>query len=551
LLDESLLQTSNKDFPSRASRSFDTFMRDSGMDYMAPDPKVDAFESQLEAPKAKFLQQTSSSGWSAEDTLVVKRAMKLASAFVQSRQAQGYNPAYASQSGEIFGVLKQMREEMENDLSETQKTEMLRAEDFADLRAAKNEEITSAEKMEEEKEDLLANQDNELAEAKEDLGQEEATLAENKQFLANVEVTCAKADKNYDARKNDRLNELTAIADTINILTGDEARDAMTGTFNFLQVSSTAHGQARRVASETLRRAATAARDPALSVLATSVELDAFTKVKKAIDDMVSILKQQQEDEVKKVDYCKTELQSNEMATAKKTTQQEDLVAKIDTLENAIKTLESEIADAKAEIAKNEVDLQRATQERKAENQEFQKTVADQLMTIEVLDKALQRLATYYDLVQTKGTSWIQRQTPPVPEMEYKKNKGSTGVMEMVEKLIYDSRELVSESKKSESDAQASYETLIADTNGAIAALQKEIVSKTDAHGEARKDRREAKSDLADTMKELEELAKYNAELHGECDYVLKNFDVRQQARAAEIKALQEAKQILNGATLN
>merc|ERR1712194_283145 len=125
------------------------------------------------------------------------------------------------------------------------------------------------------------------------------------------------------------------------------------------------------------------------------------------------------------------------------------------------------------------------------------------------------------------------------------------GVMEMVEKLIYDSRELVSESKKSESDAQASYETLIADTNGAIAALQKEIVSKTDAHGEARKDRRETKSDLADTMKELEELAKYNAELHGECDYVLKNFDVRQQARAAEIKALQEAKQILNGATLN
>merc|ERR1712085_92708 len=283
-----------------------------------------------------------------------------------------------------------------------------------------------------------------------------------------------------------------------------------------------------------------------------SVELDAFTKVKKAIDDMISILGQQQKDEVKKTNYCKSELQTNEMATAKKTTQQEDLMANIDKLENEIKTLESEIADAKAAIAKNEVDLQRASQERKAENQEHQKVVADQLMTIQVLDKALQRLATYYDLVQTgKGTSWIQRQTPPVPEMEYKKNKGSTGVMEMVEKLIYDSRELVSESKKSENDAQSAYETLIADTNDAVAALQKAIVSKMDAKNEAHKDRREAKSDLADTMKELEGLAKYNAELHGECDYVLKNFDVRQQGRAEEIKALQEAKQILNGATLN
>merc|ERR1712194_646468 len=400
----------------------------------------------------------------------------------------------------------------------------------------------------------LANQDNQLAEAKEDLGQEQATLAENKKFLANVGETCAQADKNYAARKNDRLNELTAIADTVGILQSDEARDAMSGTFNFLQVSSAARGQVRqrRAAADTLRRAATAARDPALSVLATSVELDAFTKVKKAIDGMISILGQQQKDEVKKTNYCKSELQTNEMATAKKTTQQEDLMANIDKLENEIKTLESEIADAKAAIAKNEVDLQRASQERKAENQEHQKVVADQLMTIQVLDKALQRLATYYDLVQTgKGTSWIQRQTPPVPEMEYKKNKGSTGVMEMVEKLIYDSRELVSESKKSENDAQSAYETLIADTNDAVAALQKAIVSKMDAKNEAHKDRREAKSDLADTMKELEGLAKYNAELHGECDYVLKNFDVRQQGRAEEIKALQEAKQILNGATLN
>merc|ERR1712194_600048 len=127
---------------------------------------------------------------------------------------------------------------------------------------------------------------------------------------------------------------------------------------------------------------------------------------------------QQQKDEVKKTNYCKAELQTNEMATARKTTQQEDLLAKIDKLENEIKTLESGIAAAKPAIAKNEVDLQRASQERKAENQEHQKVVADQLMTIEVLDKALQRLATYYDLVQTKtskGTSWIQRQTPPVP----------------------------------------------------------------------------------------------------------------------------------------
>jgi len=552
---ESLVQTSEKEFPSKASRSLDTFLRDTGLDDMAVDAKIEAADSQ---PKAKFLSKggallSTEVGWSPEDTAVVKRALTSANSFVQSRQ--GYYPAYSSQSGEINGVLKQLKEEMEGDLSEAQKTEMRRAEDFADLRAAKTEEITSGEKMEEEKEDLLANQDNLLAEAKEDLGQEEATLAENKKFLANVEETCAKADKNYDARKDSRLKEMAAISETIDILTGDEARDAMSGTFNFLQVSRVqGQSQQRRAAADALRKAAKVSQDPQLSVLATSVELDAFTKVKKAIDDMIGILKQQQEDEVKKTNFCKKELQSNEMATAKKTTEQEDLLAKIDKLENEIKTLEAEIADAKSAIAKAEVDLQRASQTRKAENQDFQKVIADQTMTIEVLHKALDRLATYYDLVQVKtnkGSSWIQRQTPPVPEMEYKKNKGAGGVMEMIEKLVYDSRELMAASKKSEMDAQGAYEQLISETNDSVAALQKSIVSKTDARNDARKDRREAKSDLSDAMKELEELAKYNAELHAECDYVLKNFDLRQQARAAEITALQEAKQILNGATLN
>jgi len=557
---ESLVQTSEKEFPSKASRSLDNFMRDTGLDDMTLDAKVEAMDSQPNPSvgKAKFLSKggallSTEVGWSPDDTAVVKRALTSANAFVQSRQ--GYYPAYSSQSGEIFGVLKQLKEEMEGDLSEAQKTDLRRADEFADLRAAKTEEITSGEKMEEEKEDQLANQDNLLAEAKEDLGQEEATLSENKKFLANVEETCAQADKNYDSRKDSRLKEMAAIAETIDILTGDEARDAMSGTFNFLQVSRE-QGQSlqRRAAADTIRKAATMSQDPQLSVLATSVELDAFTKVKKAIDDMIGILKQQQDDEVKKQDYCKSELQSNEMATAKKTTEQEDLVAKIDKLDNEIKTLESEIADAKGAIAKAEVDLQRASQGRKEENLDFQKVIADQTMTIEVLHKALDRLATYYDLVQVntrKGTSWIQRQAPPVPEMEYKKSKGAGGVMEMIEKLVYDSRELMAGSKKSEMDAQAAYEQLISETNDSVAQLQKDIVSKTDARNDARKDRREAKSDLSDAMKELEELAKYNAELHTECDYVLKNFDLRQQARAAEISALQEAKQILNGATLN
>merc|ERR1719316_462544 len=167
-------------------------------------------------------------------------------------------------------------------------------------------------------------------------------------------------------------------------------------------------------------------------------------------------------------------------------------------------------------------------------------------MTIEILLKAMERLAQFYDaqLIQAK------KQTPPVAQMEYKPNAGASGIMSMIEKLIYDAKDLVAASKKAESEAQTAYEQLVADTNQSQADLAQAVVEKTKAKAKANKDKLGAESDLMDTVDELEGLHKYEADVHEECDYVLKNFGARQQARGDEIEALQQAKQILDGANL-
>merc|ERR1719469_149560 len=228
-----------------------------------------------------------------------------------------------------------------------------------------------------------------------------------------------------------------------------------------------------------------------------------------------------------------------------------DLEARIAELAENIKALEDAIANSKSQIAQLQMDLQRSSEDRKAENMDFQKTVADQTVTIEVLNVALDRLATYYDLLQQHAMGRAGRQTPPVPQMEYKPSKGSSGVMQMIEKLVYDAKELRADSVKAESDAQAAYEQNVADTNDSVADLQKQIVEQTGAKVQAEKDKLETESDHTDTVKNLEELAKYNTELHAECDYLLKNFNSRQTERAEEIEALQQAKQILSGASLS
>mmetsp|Transcript_37194 Transcript_37194/g.55476 ORF Transcript_37194/g.55476 Transcript_37194/m.55476 type:complete len:407 (+) Transcript_37194:1-1221(+) len=406
--------------------------------------------------------------------------------------------------------------------------------------------------MSEQKEDQLADTVNALAEAKEDHAQEQATLAEDQQFLANLKATCADADKNYQERKTARQNEMTAVSETIKILQSDEARDAMSSTYSsFLQTGSSSVDKKRAEAAKALREVARKSKDPQLSVLATTVELDSFSKVIKAIDDMVAMLKEQQAEEVQKSDWCKAEFQTNELETAKATDLKADLETKISSLSADIKALQEGIDEGHRQIAQVQLDLQRATENRKAENIEFQKTVADQTITIEVLKKALDKLATYYDLVQTKSQATSRKQTPPVPQAEYAPSKSAPGVMEMIEKLIYQAKALTADAKTGEQNAQAAYETLIKDSNGSVQALSKEILVKQKAEGKAKKDLLQTEADLGDTEKDLLGLAQYNSDLKADCDYLLKNFDLRQGARGEEIQALQQAKSILKGASLS
>merc|ERR1719163_2235685 len=67
---------------------------------------------------------------------------KAISAFIQAPQdyfdaAPTFKQSYAPQSGEIFGILKQMKETFESNLAASQKEEMANQKAYEDLKAAK------------------------------------------------------------------------------------------------------------------------------------------------------------------------------------------------------------------------------------------------------------------------------------------------------------------------------------------------------------------------------------------------------------------------------
>mmetsp|Transcript_23495 Transcript_23495/g.65740 ORF Transcript_23495/g.65740 Transcript_23495/m.65740 type:complete len:117 (-) Transcript_23495:109-459(-) len=104
------------------------------------------------------------------------------------------------------------------------------------------------------------------------------------------------------------------------------------------------------------------------------------------------------------------------------------------------------------------------------------------------------------------------------------------------------------ETVRAEEDMQKAYEAFVIETNASIEAKNKEIVNKSLEKAKAEERLVEAEADLDSTNTELGELADYNAQLHGSCDFTLKNFDLRQEARMEEMDALRQAKQILSGA---
>jgi septal ring factor EnvC (AmiA/AmiB activator) len=261
-------------------------------------------------------------------------------------------------------------------------------------------------------------------------------------------------------------------------------------------------------------------------------------------------LLKEKEDEIKHKDFCVDEFNTNELQTEKKEREKEDLTAKIEDLELTIKQLTEAIDALKADIAEMQVQLKRAGEDREKENKVFQTTVADQRATQKLLTAALNILKGFY---AKKAKALLQTGQPagppPPPGFEaYKKNAAAPGVMGMIQQIVNDAKAMEAETIRSEEDAQKAYEDFVKDTNASIEAKSKDIVNKSETKAKAEADLVEAKENKEAVMLELEQLANYKAESHSSCDFVVKNFEIRQTARDEEIEALKQAKAILSGA---
>merc|ERR1712166_1047986 len=219
---------------------------------------------------------------------------------------QGYAPA----SGQITGILKQMKDTMVASLGESTANENSAIKSYDGLMAAKTKEVSALTNSIEDKMVRLGELQVSVVEMKEDLDDTGNGLLEDKKFLADLGHNCEVKAKEHEANTQLRSEELLALADTIKVLNDDDAlelfKKALPGaSASFMQMEVNANNQ-RQQALAIIRAAKNGNSHPELNFLALALQGKKinFSKVIKMIDSMVANLKAEQQNDNDKKEYC-------------------------------------------------------------------------------------------------------------------------------------------------------------------------------------------------------------------------------------------------------
>jgi len=500
----------------------------------------------------------------------------------------GANHKYAPASGEIVGILKQMKDTWSGDLAKATDEENASKASYEGLMQAKHKEVYALQKTIEEKSQRIGEVGVELVNMADDLEDTKTSLAEDKQFLADLENNCATKKEEWGVRQKLRAEEQLALADTIKILNDDDALELFKKTLptpSLVEIRMTSKAAQRR-AQDVLRGVRNGDSRLDFIAMALTGRKVSFDKVVKMIDDMIVLLgKEQVADDDKKA-YCAKEF--DEADDEKKSLERTiaDLETEIDNTKSAIATLTEEIAALDQGIHDLDKQVAEATAARKEAHATYVEELASNKAADEVLAIAKNRLNKFYNpklykaapkrelsreeritvnmggtlaatappggISGTGVTALAQRDRPgPAPEMygDYqKKGEESTGVISMIDLLKADLAKEMQESEVEEKDDQADYETMVADSANKRAADSKSLADKTGAKADAEAALVAANQGHEAKTAEAMANAEYIHNLHQECDWLISNFEVRKEARAGEVESLKNAKAVLSGA---
>lgn len=282
-----------------------------------------------------------------------------------------------------------------------------------------------------------------------------------------------------------------------------------------------------------------------------------FTKVLREIHNMKLVIDKEKTSDEKKRDTCvRDRKENNDMITEQegsitasntKISESKETLGSIEENTGLVNDLGGE-QGSKALLQINVVEQNATTQERTENNKNYQQSIADLQVAQNLIKNAMKVLKTYYDkekvaLVQQEQEDSSIGLAEPAYDVDknFTGQSASGGILELMQTMLDDTAKEEAQAHQDEQTAQALYEDSMKLATGEESHLGELILSQKKQIAEANIALDEGQVALAEAEKLKASAEKYLAEIKKGCDFIIKNFDARATNRVGELKALDNA----------
>jgi len=474
---------------------------------------------------------------------------------------------YAPQSTQIQGILKGMYDSFTSSLEKANAEEGEKQSVFQELMSTKKAELqtlqvtlTTQQSQQAAKNKLMADTEAELDETKEQIKADEA-------FFQDTKGSCRQRAHEWSERSRLRSEELTGIENALYILSTESERIFENSSSTFLlQISSLEGGDSASVAVarahvyKLMRQLARKYHVLRLAKIAAEVRTGgAFEKVMTMIDNMISLLRREEQVDIDHRDMC-------EAALSKNSADSEDMNDDINKAQAALKRMKNSKSELSNKIQKLDDGIMVTKQEmddrrelRVEEEGNFKKALEADSKAVKLLSSAITALTKFYkknrislNLAQ-RGPEYTWDEKAP-PEVAWDngnyggKKEPSKDIIVMLSMIAEKTENEMKVARKDNSLAQAAYEKDLAALGDVLHAQSETRVTIEKSLADLNElidDKVEFKSN---TDAEITTMKNELSNLGRDCGWVKTHFDSRRKERKVEIDGLQEAKSILAGA---
>jgi len=323
-----------------------------------------------------------------------------------------------------------------------------------------------------------------------------------------------------------------------------------------------------------------------LSALATKAASDPFKKVKKMIKDLITRLMEEANADAQHEGFCDTELGKSKVTRTKLSEEIDGLQAAVEDGKATIALLTDETAKLTEEVAELVKAMAEASEMREEEKATNAKTVKDAQAAKTAVQAAISVLQDFYkkagtatalmqaQRAQPKDRQWGLKKEVKMGSDEWNSlaNPGSEGVdtghkegmqtfgdvyqgaqdeaggvLGLLEVVESDFGTLEADTSVSETEAQKTYETFMAESKKNQAVKEKKIRMNDSDLASANAKLTEDTADLKATQDQLLAANRYYDKLVPQCIDQGMTWEERTAARKSEIASLKEALSILSG----